>query len=150
MKKIGLMALAGMLLHSPSLCAQVWKPVTWSFSARRTGPCSATLLFTATINDDWHVYSLHVREGGPVPTKFTFESSDDFILDSAMAEPHPIMRKEPAFHMVLGYFVQSVVFQQRIRLRADEVKVRGQVEFMTGNGTRCLPPEGVDFSIAVK
>ena len=150
MKKIGLIALAGMLFHSPSLCAQVWKPVTWSFSARRTGPFSATLLFTASINDDWHIYSQHIKEGGPVPTKFTFEPSEDFILDSAMAEPHPIMRMEPAFNKVLGYFVQSVVFQQRIRLRAGQATVRGQVEFMTGNDTRCLPPEGVDFSIAVK
>ena len=46
------------------------------------------------------------------------------------------------------YFEKSVIFQQKIKLKSASASVvKGQLEFMTCNDQKCLPPEDVDFSI---
>ena len=72
MKKLWVLALVGTLLAGGAVEGQILKPVTWSYGAKKTGPNEATLFFKATIDDGWHVYSQHVKEGGPIATKFTF------------------------------------------------------------------------------
>jgi hypothetical protein len=150
MKNLWVLALMGTLLASGTANGQILKPVTWSYGAKRTGPNEAVLFFKATIDDGWHVYSQHVREGGPVPTKFTYTVSKDYALDGPTTEPQPIKRMEKVFNMEVGFFVNSVIFQQKIKLKAGQTKVSGQLEFMTCNDMQCLPPEDIDFSIPVK
>lgn len=143
-------ALAGALLTGAPANGQILKPVTWSYGAKKTGPNEATLFFKATIDDGWHVYSQLVKEGGPIATKFTFTPSTDYVLDGPTVEPQPIKRMEKVFNMEVGFFVKSVIFQQKIKLKAGQTTVRGQLEFMTCNDSQCLPPEDIDFSIPVK
>jgi thiol:disulfide interchange protein DsbD len=150
MKKLWVLALAGTLLAGGAAKGQILKPVTWSYGAKKTGPNEAVLFFKATIDDGWHVYSQHVKEGGPVPTKFTFTASKDYALDGPTTEPQPIKRMEKVFNMEVGFFVNTVIFQQKIKLKAGQTKVNGQLEFMTCNDMQCLPPEDIDFSIPVK
>jgi thiol:disulfide interchange protein DsbD len=50
--------------------------------------------------------------------------------------------------MDVTYFEKSVVFQQKIKLKsANATAVKGQLEYMTCNDQKCLPPEDIDFSI---
>jgi hypothetical protein len=150
MKRLSVLALVAALLASGAVQAQILKPVTWSYGAKKTGPHEAILSFKATIDEGWHVYSQHVKEGGPVPTKFTFTPSAGYVLDGATTEPEPIKRMEKVFNMEVGFFTGSVIFQQKIKLKAGQTTVAGQLEFMTCNDSQCLPPEDIDFSISVK
>jgi hypothetical protein len=150
MKKLWVVALAGALLVSAAAEGQILKPVTWSYGAKRTGPKEVTLFFKATIDDGWHVYSQHVKEGGPIPTKFAFTASKDYVLEGPTIEPQPIIRMEKVFNMEVGFFVKSVIFQQKIKLMTGQTTVSGQLEFMTCNDMQCLPPTDTDFSIPVK
>lgn len=143
-------ALVGTLLAGVAANGQILKPVTWSFGAKKTGPNEAVLFFKAAIDEGWHVYSQHVNEGGPIPTKFTFTASKDYAMDGPTTEPQPTKRMERVFNMEVGFFVNSVIFQQKIKLKAGQTKVSGQLEFMTCNDMQCLPPEDIDFSIPVK
>ena len=143
-------ALVGTLLAGGAANGQILKPVTWSYGAKKTGPNEAILFFNATIDEGWHVYSQHVKEGGPIPTKFTFTASKDYALDGPTTEPQPIKRMEKVFSMEVGFFVNNVIFQQKIKLKADQTTVSGQLEFMTCNDMQCLPPEDINFSIPVK
>ena len=142
--------LVGALLVSGGAEGQILKPVTWSYGAKKTGPNEATLFFKATIDNGWHVYSQHVKEGGPIPTKFTFTASKDYDLDGPTTEPQPIKRMEKVFNMEVGFFVNSVIFQQKVKLKAGQTTITVQLEFMTCNDMQCLPPEDIDFSIPVK
>jgi hypothetical protein len=64
------------------------------------------------------------------------------------AEPTPITKYEKVFSMNVGYFENSVVFQQKIKLKsAKATAVKGKLEFMTCNDSKCLPPDEVEFSI---
>jgi hypothetical protein len=52
--------------------------------------------------------------------------------------------------MNVSYFENSVVFQQKVKLNAKSSIVKGKVEFMVCDDKQCLPPEEVEFSVAVK
>lgn len=133
-----------------ALSAQILEPVKWSFSATRTSASEAELVFTATIDKGWYLYSQNIPEGGPVPTSFTFEGSDNFQLTGNVIEPKPIEKFDEIFKMDLKYFDGKPVFRQKIRpLTNNAFKAKGYVEFMCCDNTSCLPPTAVDFEINV-
>ena len=125
-------------------------PVTWTFSAQRIGASQADLIFTARIDADWHIHSQRVRNGGPVQTKFGFEESDAYSVQGTVSEPPAIRREDGPFQMTVGMFEQTAVFRQRIRLWSDKTDVKGFVRYMACNATSCIPPQTVEFEIAVK
>jgi DsbC/DsbD-like thiol-disulfide interchange protein len=138
------------VLLAASVHAQILTPVKWSYAAKKTGAHEATVYFKASIDPDWHIYSLNIGDGGPIKTTFTFTSSKEFTLVGKTAEPTPIKKFEKTFNMNVLYFENSVVFQQKIKLKGAQATVKGKLEYMTCNDQKCLPPEDVDFSIPVK
>jgi len=67
-----------------------------------------------------------------------------------LVEPKPVTKFENAFKMNVSYFENSVIFQQKIKLKKDQTSIKGKVEYMVCNDKKCLPPEDIDFSIPVK
>lgn len=130
--------------------AQILEPVKWSFSSERTGVGEAELIFTASIDDGWYLYSQDIPEGGPVPTGFYFEESSDYKLVGNVTEPKPIEKYDEIFRMDLKFFSGNPVFKQKIKpLTNESFTVKGYVEFMCCDDKSCLPPTGVDFEITV-
>ncbi|RYZ97513.1 MAG: sugar transporter [Sphingobacteriaceae bacterium] len=148
MKKLLTMAVA--ILFTASAFAQIEAPVKWSYAAKKLNSKEAVVLIKATIDNGWHIYSQHVKDGGPVSTSFTFTPSKDFILIGKPSEPKGITKHEKVFSMDVTYFETSVVFQQKIKLKAPKTIVKGKLEYMVCNDRQCLPPDEVEFSIAVK
>ncbi|WDF55284.1 protein-disulfide reductase DsbD domain-containing protein [Mucilaginibacter sp. KACC 22063] len=129
--------------------AQILTPVKWSYAAKKVSANEYVIFMRATIDNGWHVYSQNVKDGGPVKTTFTFPKSKDYTLVGKTVEPTPVTKFENAFKMNVSYFEKEVVFQQRIKLNSAKAVVKGQLEYMTCNDKQCLPPEDVDFSVAV-
>lgn len=128
--------------------AQIYHPVKWAYAAKKTSATEAIVFFKATIQPGWHIYSLNVKDGGPIKTSFTFAKSKDYVLVGKAIEPKPITKFENVFRMNVSYFEKEVVFQQKIKLKSPNVAaVKGQLEYMTCNNQRCLPPEDVNFTI---
>src|ERR1700744_5470855 len=149
MKFALVMALSLLAFTKPE--AQILKPVHWSYGAKKLSSTEAVVFFKATIDAGWHVYSQFVKPGGPVKTSFDFDASSDFTLDGSTQEPTPTVRKEKVFgNMEIGFFEQSVIFKQKIRLKAAQANVKGKLQYMTCNDSQCLPPDELDFSIAIK
>jgi thiol:disulfide interchange protein DsbD len=148
MKKIALILIGSFI----QLCAyaQIETPVKWSYAAKKTGPNEAVLLLKATIEPGWHIYSLHIKDGGPVKTSFTFNKSAAYILTGKLTEPKPTVHFEKSFGMDVSYFEKEVIFQQKVKLKKPSATVKGSLEFMTCNDHKCLPPADIDFSIPVK
>jgi len=148
MKKILLAAFALML--SIGAKAQIEAPVKWAYAAKKTGAKEATIYFKATIDNGWHIYGLDVKDGGPVKTSFTFAKSKDFTPVGKPIQPTPLKKHEDVFKMDVTYFEKSVIFEQKVKLNSATATVKGQLEYMTCNDHKCLPPEDVDFTVAVK
>jgi thiol:disulfide interchange protein DsbD len=140
--------LVAVLLMSIGAYAQIEAPVKWSYGAKKISSTEAVIFLKATIQDGWHIYSQTVKDGGPIKTSFTFAPSSAYTLVGKTIEPTPATKYEKSFSMNVSYFEKSVIFQQKIKLKSpDAVIVKGQLEYMTCNDKKCLPPEDVDFSV---
>jgi len=143
--------LSAIFFFVSSICfGQIVKPVKWAYAAKRISKTEAVLLFKATIDNGWHIYSQNIGEGGPVPTSFAFAASKAYTPVGKTSEPKAITKFEDSFKMNVSYFEKSVVFQQKLKINALQTVVKGKLEYMVCNDHQCLPPEEVNFSIAVK
>jgi thiol:disulfide interchange protein DsbD len=148
MKK--LLFLAVLCIISLGAYAQIETPVKWSYGAKKISSTEAVIFIKATIQSGWHIYSMNVKDGGPIKTSFTFTPSKEYALVDKVSEPTPITKYEKAFSMNVSYFENSVIFQQKIKLKsANATVVKGQLEYMTCNDKKCLPPEDLDFSVSI-
>ncbi|OKS88968.1 protein-disulfide reductase DsbD domain-containing protein [Mucilaginibacter polytrichastri] len=148
MKKL-LSALFVLFLYT-SAHAQILTPVKWSYAAKRISATEAVVFIKATIDNGWHIYSQNVKDGGPVKTEFKFAPSKAYTAVGKTSEPTPVTKFENAFKMNVSYFEKEVVFQQKVKLTSPNATVvKGQLEYMTCNDKQCLPPEDVDFTVAI-
>ena len=138
------------LLFSATSYSQILKPVKWSYATKKTAKNEAIIYLKATIDKGWHIYSQRVGEGGPVKTSFSFTPSSSYKKLGATMEPKPITAFEKVFDMEVSYFSNTVIFQQKVSLSKLPAVVKGKIEYMVCDNSRCLPPEEVDFSLTIK
>lgn len=142
MKRIFLILITFILTFT----AQAQDVVSWDFSFN---PKTNQIEMTAKIQDGWHLYSQFIENTvGPVPTTFTFKSSNDFQLIGAVAEPKPIQKYDETFEATLDFFESKVVFVQQVKAKRETV-LEGTVTFMVCNQTMCLPPVDKQFKISI-
>src|SRR5580658_8758611 len=111
MKKLLFLVIA--LIFSVGAYAQIEAPVKWSYAAKRISSTEAVVFLRATIQDGWHIYSLNVKDGGPIKTSFTFAPSKEYGLEGKTTEPTPLTKYEKSFSMDVSYFEKTVTFQQK-------------------------------------
>lgn len=149
MKKV--LAIIVALFFTAGAYAQIITPVKWAYAAKKTSPTTVTVFLKATIDNGWHIYSQHLKDGGPIKTSFAFAKSKDYTLVGTPTEPKPLTRFEKAFNMNVSFFEKEVIFQQKIKLKSPKVTtIKGQLEYMTCNDSKCLPPEDVNFNIPLR
>ena len=148
MKKLMLAVIAVMFITATQ--AQILAPVKWSYAAKKLNNKEAVIFIKASVDNGWHIYSQYVKDGGPIATSFKFAPSKAYHLVGKTMEPTPATKFETAFKMNVSYFEKEVVFQQKVKLNAGATTVKGKLEYMVCNNKQCLPPEDVDFTVAVK
>ncbi len=125
-------------------------PVSWSTSVEQSAD-ETWLVIKATIEEGWHLYSQHVPEEFPNPTRFAFTPSDKYQLSGETQESESIEEYEELSEMTLSFFKNEAIFRQKIDvLSTEDFKVLGELEFMTCDNSMCFPPEYVDISFDVK
>ena len=129
--------------------AQIVTPVKWAYAAKKVNNGEAIVYLKATIDKGWHIYSQNVGEGGPVKTSFSFAKSGDYQLVDKTTEPAPKTKFEKAFDMKVTYFENAVIFQQKIKLNKPKTVLKGSLTYMVCSNKECLPPEDVEFSVAL-
>ncbi len=133
-----------------TLRAEILEPVKWKFSSEQLSADEYKLIFEAKIEKGWHLYSLFIADNGPVPTTINFEESPSYeIVGQPAEEGESVEKFEELFEMDLKWFERKAIFSQIVKLRKDQVNVKGYLNFMVCDDTRCLPPEDVDFSFAL-
>ncbi|WP_034041708.1 protein-disulfide reductase DsbD family protein [Wocania ichthyoenteri] len=126
--------------------SQILEPVEWSTSVEKVSETEYELIATAKIDKGWHLYSQNVPEGGPIPTTFAFQDNQDYELIQTVLEEEGHTINDPVFNMRIKFFENKVVFKQRIKVLNNELSlVKGEVEFMVCDDTRCLPPTYADL-----
>ncbi len=144
--RLWLPVLAAFLLMSNGM-AQVLNPVKWSFSINKVSVSEAEMVLTATIDKGWHLYSQQVPEMGPVPTSFRYESVRGVELVGKTTEPNVKPHFDQVFEADIKYFDNKAVFKQKVRIVSDKKpEVKGVLEYMACDDTKCLTPKEEEFT----
>ena len=87
----------------------------WSFElVQEEGSNEAELVFTARIDEGWHLYSQFLGDDGPIPTQFYFKDSANYERTGPTEEiTPPVLEYDPNFEMELLYFSEEAVFSQK-------------------------------------
>ena len=89
------------LLTLTQINAQILNPVSWDFSYNELGNDEYELIFKATMDEGWTVYSQHNPEDeGPIPTHIEYEEAEGFDGYHRQAS-HPQSRTIPEFFRAL-------------------------------------------------
>jgi len=145
------LSLFGLILFVTGIgFTQILDPVKWSFSQNDLGNNEAELVFTASIDKGWHLYSQDIPESPPA-TIFSFEENDEYELTGKVTESEPEVEYDPNFEMTLKYFSNEAIFKQKVKLLSNTpVTIKGYVNFMCCDNTKCLPPNDVEFEFTVE
>lgn len=148
--KISLFYLAWLLIISGAN-GQILKPVKWTTAVNKISGQEYELVIKAKIDNNWHLYSQQVPEGGPIPTTFYFKDSAkayQFIGKTLEGKGHESF--DNVFQMNIKYFEKEGVFKQKVRILNPNVKtIGGRVEFMACDDKSCLPPTEVDLAFNI-
>ncbi len=120
--------------------AQILEPIQWSFSSKKISEKQVELIFTATIDNNWHLYSLDVPPGGPLPTVFTIEPSDYYSLSESMKEsPEPEESYDEIFELDVKLHSFEAIFTQTVDVLTDEPFIlTGIVEYQACDDEQCI------------
>jgi thiol:disulfide interchange protein len=140
-----------LILSASFTSAQVNNPVTWDFGYEKTGDRQYELIFTASVEKNWHIYSIDLPAGGPIPTTFSFDTVPAYKLTGKTYEiTKPVEVMDEAFGFKIKTFSTKAEFRQKITAVEASFTVKGAVNFMACNNATCSPPKDVDFEISVK
>ncbi len=126
--------------------AQIEDPVHFGVSMQKVSDTEFDVVFSATIDKGWHVYSTELPDGGPISATLTTEVAEGAkAVGKLTPVGNEISEFDKLFDMTLRYFENSVKFTQRYRITGKAFHVRGYLEYGACNDENCMPPTPVDF-----
>ena len=136
-----------LLLVSAVSMAQVLNPVRFTSKMNIMNDNEAEILFTATIDKGWHVYSHNLGADGPIQASFNINRMEGASpIGNLSHRGTEIKHMDTIFGMELRYFEQSVTFVQKIRFTARNYVIDCYLEYGACNDESCLPPSQVQFT----
>ena len=116
--------------------------VTWQFESKKIDDDTLELVMTATILNDWYMYSLQPGSG-PMATTFTFSPDSRYELIGGVTELFaPKEKFDEGFRTNVHVFEHTAIFVQNIkRLNNRAFPVTGSVMYQTCSGMECLMNE---------
>ena len=148
MKKITI-TIAALLIAFTTLQAQVQDPVKWNYAATKKSGTEYTVTISALLTGDWHIYSMHTPDGGPVPTTFNFKRNPLVTLDGNVKEAGNAKTvHDEIFGIDVKYYGETVSFVQTVKLKSGvKTNLSGTIKYMVCNDKMCLPPKTIPFNI---
>ena len=139
------------ILSGSLLLAQGLDPVKWDYKAVTT-PEFTKIIFTADIQEGWYLYAQELPEGGPIPTSFNFETDGALNFPALATEKSEftLFSYDEMFGMELKKYKHQVTFTYQIAKASPIKNLKGYLEFMCCDGTQCLAPKIIEFSINLK
>ncbi len=131
--------------------AQIQEPVKFKSELKTLAAGEAEIVFTATIDKGWHVYSTDLGDGGPISATFNVEKiSGATVLGKLQPKGKEIASYDKLFEMNVRYFESTAQFVQKLKLTGGDYKIEGFLEFGACNDENCLPPTQVEFNFSGK
>jgi len=128
----------------------VFTPVTWDLGMKALGNDEYEIVYTATAQDPWTVYSQFTSDDGPVPTEITYETEGVNQVGKGTEEGHKKEGMDKMFGVEVIKFLSDKPFVITHKIKTSAEKIKGYLTYMTCDDTRCLPPTDVNFAFDLK
>ncbi len=145
MKKI----LTIIALVAVTLCAhaQIFEPVHFKSEMKELGGGEAEIVFSATIDEGWHLYSTELGQDGPISATFYVNKLEGATLVGKLTpRGNEVKQYDDMFGMELRFFEGSASFVQRVKFTASDYDIDCYLEYGACNDEMCLPPTQVPFA----
>ncbi len=140
-----------LLLLAVMTQAQIQEPVKFKAELKNVSADEVEVVFSATIDNGWHVYSTDLGDGGPISATFNTEKLSGAAVDGKLKPVgKEISTYDQMFEMKVRYFEHSVQFVQKLKLTGGEYHIEGFLEYGACNDENCLPPTQVPFRFSGK
>lgn len=130
--------------------AQIHEPVLWDTEVKKVSEDEYQLIFNAYIENEWHLYSQELPEGGALPTVFKYENAGNkFELIGDTQESESITEFDKVFEMDLSYFADQATFTQNIKVLDSSLGlIKAKIEYQVCDDKACIfDTEDIEFVI---
>ncbi|MCG9971960.1 protein-disulfide reductase DsbD family protein [Christiangramia crocea] len=120
--------------------AQIYEPVEWDTEVKKVSDQEYQLVFNAFIEENWHLYSQELPEGGALPTVFIFEKAgEQYELIGDTKESESVTEYDKVFEMELSYFAYQATFTQNIKVLDSSLSIiNAKVEYQVCDDKACI------------
>lgn len=132
-----------------ALQAQIKDPVKFKTELNTLSDTETEIVFTATIDNGWHVYSTELGDGGPISATFNVDKKSGLELAGKLK---PVGKEvatfDKLFEMKVRYFENTAKFIQKVKLTGGAYEIEGYLEYGACDDESCLPPTEVPFKFS--
>jgi hypothetical protein len=127
--------------------AQTKQPITWKTEIKDLGNNEYELIYKASIEDKWHLYSAYIDDSDPTkfppnPTQFFYDDDSIFAnIEDVVEVSEGHTGYDEMFEMDLKYFADEAIFKQKIKLKEKVGKITGYVKYQACDDKSCIYPE---------
>ena len=129
-----------------ALQAQIKDPVKFKTELTALSDTEAEVVFTATMDKGWHVYSTDLGDGGPISATFNVDNKSGIEL---VGKLKPVGKEvstfDKLFEMKVRYFENAAKFVQKVKFTGGAYAIEGYLEYGACDDESCLPPTQVPF-----
>ena len=137
------LCLAALLAFCNVAFAQMLEPVKWTQELKMVSENEAELVFNATIEEGWHLYTTDVPADGPMPAALRVDVMEGVELDGELQSVGEVHTEYDAmFEMDVNYFSNAGSFVQRLKIADPEnYRFEGLLEGQSCTEGACMPVE---------
>ena len=126
--------------------AQMVDPVHFTSELKMLQGAEAEIIFKATIDPGWHVYSTELGEDGPIEATFNVVKMEGAERVGKLTPRGNVIKHfDKMFGMELKYFENSATFVQKVKFTKPKYTIDCYLEYGACNDQSCMPPTQVDF-----
>lgn len=109
--------------------AQMEQHLFWKSEVVKVAENEFDVKINCTLDEGWHVYSQFTEEGGPLPTRFTFENNKDIELIGKVKEVGKLEKKfDDLFGVNVSSFAHKVTFVQHVKIKSPNAILKGSFD----------------------
>ena len=131
-----------------SMCmqAQMVEPVHFTSQMKPLQGSEAEIIFNATIDEGWHVYSTNLGNDGPISATFNAVKLDGVEpVGKLQTRGKETKQYDKMFGMELRFFEHKASFVQKVRFTKPTYTIDCYLEYGACNDEMCMPPTQVEF-----
>ena len=124
--------------------AQIMNPVHFTSELKMGEGAEAEIVFHATIDNGWHVYSTDLGDDGPIEATFNVVKMDGAEpVGKLIPKGKEIKKMDKLFDLELKFFENEATFVQKIRFTKPDYEIDCYLEYGACSDASCLPPSEV-------